>query len=153
MALERLRYKGSSNWLKFLHAHMGQDLKIGLSNIWSTEIVYHGPKKALGIWILVKREDHINKSKLTYPSVSLLQSGDISNDKAEAKRYLGCEKSLMVSCVPEMIYRIKFYPTTIYSDKRCFYTDINVYDYYHFLSGIQHYWIINFFYIQNVFLI
>ena len=80
-----------------------------------------------------EREDHINKSKLTYPSVSLLQSGDISNDKAEAKRYLGCEKSVIVSCVPEMIY-----PTTIYSEKRCFHTDINVHDYYHFLSGIQH---------------
>ena len=47
-----------------------------------------------------KREANINVSKLIYPSVSLLQSGDISNDKAESKRYLGCEKSLMVSFSP-----------------------------------------------------
>ena len=122
----------------FTHAHgPGFETRFITSvNTWSfcTEIVYHRPKKAFGI--LVKREDNINKSKLIYPSVSLLQSGDtigISNDKAEAKRYLGCEKSLMVSCLPEMIY-----PSTIYSDKRCFYTHINVHDYHHFLSGIQH---------------
>ena len=56
-----------------------------------------GLSKTLRILNPYKREANINVSKLINPSVSLLQSGDISNDKAESKRYLGCEKSLMVS--------------------------------------------------------
>ena len=59
-----------------------------------------GQKIVWEFWILVKRERNINNSNLIYPSVSLLQSGDISNDKGGLKLYLGCEKSLMVNHLP-----------------------------------------------------
>lgn len=49
--------------------------------------------------IMTKRMKNMNNSKLIYPAVSLLQTGEISNNKAGTKRYLGCEKSLNVSCV------------------------------------------------------
>ena len=48
------------------------------------------------ISILKKRKMNINNSNLIHPSVTLLQNGNIANNKAGLQCYLGCEKSVIV---------------------------------------------------------
>ena len=54
--------------------------------------------------IPIKRKENMNNTKLIYPSVVLLQTGEIVNKEETSKAYIGCQRSAQVENIPHGTY-------------------------------------------------